>query len=46
MELNFNHLPNDAVHTSMFGGVNAGAMELDVVPHADAVLHHGTSQLC
>jgi hypothetical protein len=39
MELNLNHLPDDAVHISRFGGVN-------VVPQADAVLHHGTSHLC
>jgi hypothetical protein len=41
MELNLNHLPDDAVHISRFGGENVGAMELDVVPQADAVLHHG-----
>jgi hypothetical protein len=29
------------VHISGFGGVDAGVMELDVVPQADTVLHPG-----
>jgi hypothetical protein len=41
MELNLSHLPDDTVHISGFGGVDAGVMELDVVPQADTVLHPG-----
>jgi hypothetical protein len=39
MKLSINHLPDDTVHISRFGGVDTGVMELDAVSQLYPVLH-------
>jgi hypothetical protein len=41
MELNLNHLPDDTIHVSRFGGEDGGVVYLDAVPQVDTVLHLG-----
>jgi hypothetical protein len=40
-ELNPSRLPDDTIHISVFGGEDAGVMELDAVCQVVALLHHG-----
>jgi hypothetical protein len=39
--LNLSCLLDDTIHVPVFGGEDAGVVELDAGPQADTVLHHG-----
>jgi hypothetical protein len=41
MELNFNGLPNDAIHVLGLSGKDGGIMKSGVVYQVDAVFSHG-----
>jgi hypothetical protein len=41
VKLNLNRFPDDAVHTSVFGGKDESVVQLDSVPQIDTLLRHG-----
>jgi hypothetical protein len=42
MELNFNGLPNNAIHVLGLGGEDGGIMKLDVVSQVDTLVSHSS----